>query len=473
MQINVDIPKKAFNDAFFYLLDKEERYLVLYGGAGSGKSFFIVERYVYKLLTRKRMNLMVVRNTGKSNRDSTFALFNQVINKWGLNQLFKINKGDMRITCVNGNEVIFQGLDDVEKLKSVTFKNGELTDVWAEEASEILESDFNQLDVRLRGIGTKKQIVISFNPIDINHWLKKRFCDVKSPDIIVHHSTYKDNQFLDEDYKKLLESYKTTDPYYYEVYCLGNWGVLGKTIFDARAVSERLKHIPQPIKTGYFAYDYDELRITNIRWVDDPFGYIDIFYNVDKAIDYCIGGDTAGEGSDYFVGQVLSREGKQIARLRHQMDADLYTKQMYCLGMYYNQALLAIEVNFDSFPVRELERLGYWNMYIREQEDTYTGQIKKAHGFRTDKFTRPRIISQLVEIVREHTYQIDDKLTLEEMLTFVRNEKGRAEAQQGAHDDMIMALAIAYDAIKQIPVRRTNTEKQQSSKRNYFNYRGR
>ena len=472
MQINIDIPKKAFNDAFFYLLDKTERYLVLYGGAGSGKSFFIVERYVYKLLTSKKMNLMVVRNTGKSNRDSTFALFNQVINKWGLNQLFKINKGDMRITCVNGNEVIFQGLDDVEKLKSVTFKNGELTDVWAEEASEILESDFNQLDVRLRGIGTKKQIVISFNPIDINHWLKKKFCDVKSPDIIVHHSTYNDNQFLDEDYKKLLESYKTTDPYYYEVYCLGNWGVLGKTIFDARAVSERLKHIPQPIKTGYFAYDYDELQITNIRWVDDPFGYIDIFHDVDRMTDYCIGGDTAGEGSDYFVGQVLSREGKQIARLRHQMDADLYTKQMYCLGMYYNQALLAIEVNFDSFPVRELERLKYWNMYIREQEDTYTGQIKKAHGFRTDKFTRPRIISQLVEIVREHTYQIDDKLTLEEMLTFVRNEKGRAEAQQGAHDDMIMALAIAYDAIKQIPVRREREEKQ-SSKRAYFNYRGR
>lgn len=448
---NISIPKKAFNDSFYYLLDRTERYIVLYGGAGSGKSFFIGERYVYKLLTSKKMNLMVVRNTGKSNRDSTFALFNQVINKWGLNQLFKINKGDMRITCINGNEVIFQGLDDVEKLKSVTFKHGELTDVWCEEASEILEQDFNQLDVRLRGIGTKKQIVISFNPIDINHWLKKRFCDVKNPEILVHHSTYKDNQFLDEDYKRLLESYKETDPYYYNVYCLGNWGVLGKTIFDARAVSERIHHLTQAIKTGYFYYDYDGMKITNIKWINDENGYISIYKDIDKSLKYCIGGDTAGDGSDYFVGQVLSNKGEQVAVLRHQMDADQYAKQMYCLGKYYQDALLAIEVNFDSFPIRELERLNYWNMYIREQNDTFTGAIKKAHGFRTDMFTRPRIISQLVEIVRESTYLFNDKSTLEEMLTFVRNEKGRAEAQQGAHDDLIMALAIAYDAIKQIP----------------------
>lgn len=469
---NIDIPKRAFNDSFFYLLDRDERYIILYGGAGSGKSFFIVERYVYKILTSKKMNLMVARNTGKSNRDSTFALFNQVISKWNMSQLFQINRGDMRITCINGNEIIFQGLDDVEKLKSVTFKNGELTDVWVEEASEIQEKDFNQLDVRLRGIGTKKQIVISFNPIDINHWLKKRFVDNKSENIIVHHSTYKDNKFLDEDYKRLLESYKTTDPYYYDVYCLGNWGVLGRTIFDARAVKERLNSIAKPIKTGYFTYDYDELRITNIKWKDDPFGYIEIYNDVDKTTDYVIGGDTAGEGSDYFVGQVLSREGKQVARLRHQMDADLYTKQMYCLGSYFNNALLAIEVNFDSFPIRELERLKYWNMYIREQEDTYTGAIKKAHGFRTDKFTRPRIISQLVEIVRENTYLFNDKLTLEEMLTFVRNEKGRAEAQQGAHDDLIMAVAIAFDALKQLPAVKKKQKVRHDEELDFINYGG-
>ena len=115
------------------------------------------------MLNDKMCNLLVVRKTGKSNRDSTFALFKQIISKWNLTEYFKINESDLRIKClVNNNEIVFAGLDDVEKLKSITFSKGELINIWIEEASEILESDFNQLDVRLRGKGTKKQIVISF-----------------------------------------------------------------------------------------------------------------------------------------------------------------------------------------------------------------------------------------------------------------------------------------------------------------------
>lgn len=270
-EIEISISKKVFNKVYIPYLDNADRYLIFYGGAGSGKSFFVVERYIYKILNSKLMNLLTVRATGKSNRDSTFALFKQVINKWHLGMHFKINESDLRIKCLlNGNEIIFSGLDDVEKLKSVTFSKGELTDIWIEEASEILESDFNQLDVRLRGKGTKKQIVISFNPIDINHWLKKKFFDIPRDNLTIVHTTYKDNKFLDDDYKKLLESYKDTDEYYYNVYCLGQWGVLGKTVFDSRAVSRRLQEITKPIKVGYFEYKYDDTmpagkKITDIR----------------------------------------------------------------------------------------------------------------------------------------------------------------------------------------------------------------
>lgn len=461
--LNITISKKVFNKGFLHLLDCIKRYLVLYGGAGSGKSFFIVERYLYKLLQAKRFNLLVIRATGKSNRDSTFALFKQVINKWKLSKYFKINESDLRIKCLlNGHEIIFSGLDDVEKLKSVTFSKGELTDIWIEEASEILEADFNQLDVRLRGKGTKKQIVISFNPIDINHWLKKRFFDRQDDNIEIYHSTYKDNEFLDDDYKRLLESYKDTDEYYYNVYCLGQWGVLGKTVFDARAINRRLQEIPKPLKTGYFTYDYDGLKINNIKWVNDKNGYIKIYEvpNSPEITNYCIGGDTSGEGSDYFTAHVINaKNGKQVATLRHQFDADQYAKQMYCLGMYYSHkdkmgklktALIGIESNFDSFPIRELERLGYSNQYRREEEDTYTGKLQKRFGFRTDRNSRPRVISNLIEIVREHTNYLNDKETLEEMLTFVRNEKGRPEAQEGAHDDLVMGLAIAYEIQGQV-----------------------
>ena len=443
--INIQISKKVFNDAYLPLLHNKARYLVIYGGAGSGKSYFIAERYIHKLLDNKKFNLLVVRAVGNTNRDSTFALFKQIISRWGLYKHFKVNESELRIKCLlNGNEIIFKGLDDTEKLKSVTFAKGELTDVWMEEASEALEEDFNQLDLRLRGIGTDKQITISFNPIDINHWLKKRFFDKKSDDVFILHTTYKDNKFLDDKYKEVLESYKETDPYYYDVYCLGQWGVLGKTVFDARKINERLSQITRPLKIGYFIYQYDGLKISEIKWVNDPNGYIKL-YELPNIYKYTIGGDTAGEGSDYFTGQVIRADtGTQVATLKHQMDEDLYAKQMYCLGAFYKWALLAPEVNFSTYPTKELERLGYPNLYVRQREDTYTGTLQKSFGFKTTSLTRPLIISELIKLVREETQLFNDKETLEEMLTFVRNEKGRPEAQQGTHDDLIMALAIAH-----------------------------
>lgn len=226
--INVKISKKVFNDKYLPYLDNEDRYLLFYGGGSSGKSYFIVQRWVYKILSRK-MNLLVVRQTGNTNRNSTFALFKQVINQWNLSQQFKINESDLRIKCVNGNEVIFSGLDDTEKLKSVTFESGELTDIWVEEATETLEEDINQLKVRLRGGKSKKQIVLSFNPVNINHWIKRHFID--SGLATVCHSTYKDNKFLTEADKETLESFKDTDIYYYNVYCLGQWRSIRKDIF--------------------------------------------------------------------------------------------------------------------------------------------------------------------------------------------------------------------------------------------------
>ena len=451
---NIRIPKKVFNSSFYPYLNDTHRYLIFYGGAGSGKSYTIAQFLVYYLLTRKRFNLLVIRNTGKSNRDSTFALLKQIIIKWKLYKIFKINESDLRIKCLlNSNEVIFAGLDDVEKLKSITFSKGELTTIWIEEASEIQESDFNQLDVRLRGKGTNKQIILSFNPIDVNHWLKKRFFDKQDDNVCIFHSTYKDNDYIDEEYKKLLESYKDTDEYYYNVYCLGQWGVLGQTVFDAKKINERLQHLDKPLKTGYFIYDYDGTKISNIKWVNDKDGYINIYQAPDspKVTKYAIGGDTAGEGSDYFTAHVIDAEsGTQVAVLKHQFDADLYTKQMYCLGKYYKNALIGIESNFDSYPIMELQRLGYYNQYVREKIDEYTGKTEKKFGFKTTSITRPTIISRLIEIVREHTELLNDRNTLEELLTIIRNEKGRIEAPVGGHDDQMMGLAIAYQIREQV-----------------------
>ncbi len=227
----------------------------------------------------------------------------------------------------------------------------------------------------------------------------------------------------------------------------------GENVFDTEKLLSRLQTIQKPIKTGYFLYDYDGLRITNIRWQNDTNGYIKIYQvpNVPKMTKYAIGGDTAGEGSDYFTGHVIdARTGEQVATLKQQFDPDQYTKQMYCLGKYYKDALIGIEANFDSFPIMELQRLGYNNQYVREAVDTYTGKTEKRFGFKTTVLTRPTIISKLIQIVREETDSINDKDTLEELLTIIRNEKGRIEAPEGGHDDQMMGLAIAHHIREQV-----------------------
>ena len=452
MNVNIRINKSVFNPVYLPYLDNKDRYLVFYGGGSSGKSYFIGQRYIYKLIHPVKTNLLVVRQTGDTNRRSTFPLLKQVISNWNLSEHFKINESDMRIVCkLTGNEVAFAGLDDVEKIKSITFANGELTDIWVEEATECQEADINQLKVRLRGGKSKKQMVLSFNPINIQHWIKKHFID--SGLATVCFSTYKDNKFLTEDDRKALEDLRYTDEYTYEVYCLGKWGVLGKTVFDARAIQSRLETIPRPLKTGYFIYDYDGLKITNIKWVNDKDGYIKLYQvpGVPEITEYCIGGDTAGEGSDFFTGHVLNaKTGEQVAVLQHQFDADQYTRQMYCLGKYYKDALIGIEANFDSYPIMELQRLGYPKQFTRTAQDTYTGKTEKRFGFKTTSLTRPTIISKLIEIVREHCETIYDKATLEELLTIIRNEKGRIEAPQGGHDDMMMGLAIAHHIREQV-----------------------
>lgn len=270
----------------------------------------------------------------------------------------------------------------------------------------------------------------------------------------------RDEKHLDTEqlywYFKKYEGYLDKDLIKQEYPCTPREAFLlsGKNVFNTTILLNRLEHIEPPLKTGYFRYDYDGLKISKIEWVNDKVnGYINIYKlpNVPVFTSYAIGGDTAGDGSDSFVGQVLdAKTGDQVAVLKHQFDADQYTKQMYCLGAYYKWALLGIEVNFDTFPIMELQRLGYPNQYVREAVDTYTGKLEKRFGFKTTSLTRPTIISRLQEVVREHSDTLNDKETIEELLTIIKNEKGKAEAPEGSHDDMMMALAIAHQIKDQV-----------------------
>lgn len=235
----------------------------------------------------------------------------------------------------------------------------------------------------------------------------------------------------------------------------------GKTVFDVEKLIKRLKELEQAIKEGYkvpikqgqFVYDYDGKKITNIKWLNSRNGFIKLYQlpNTPEVTQYVVGGDTAGEGSDYFIGQVINaKNGNQVAVLRKQFDADEYVRQMYCLGKYYKNALLAIESNFDTFPNRELDRLGYKNLYIREKIDTITKKVEQKYGFLTTSQTRPAIISKLIEFVKMHPDYINDIDTIKELMRIIKNELGRIEAPEGGHDDLMMAYAIALEAINQV-----------------------
>lgn len=219
----------------------------------------------------------------------------------------------------------------------------------------------------------------------------------------------------------------------------------GNCVFDKEKIITRLQKLHEPIKQGSFLFDYDGLTIGNIRWQDDPRGVIKIYKDKEDDKPYVLGGDTAGDGSDNFIGEVLDNTtGEQVAELSHQTDEDLYARQMYCLGMYYNTALIGIEVNFSTFPEKELERLEYPKLFQRQIEDTQTHKFQLKGGFKTTSITRPIIIAGLVEVVRDSIDTINSEELLRECLSFIRNDKGRAEAEQGKHDDRVMAMAIAH-----------------------------
>lgn len=428
------------NKTFLPLFFDEHRYLVLKGGGGSGKSIFAARKVIERAEAEVH-RFLVCRKVAKTLRESCWRNILFQLDKYYPGS-YKANVSNMTITLTNGSQILFAGLDDVEKLKSIEA----IDSIWIEEASELLEADFNQLDIRLRGESPYyQQIILSFNPVSVTHWLKARFFNRKDPRCRTHESTYKDNRFLPEKDWQTLESFKETDRYYYEVYCLGMWGTTGMTVFDGEAVTNRLLEDIKPVAIGVMEYDDDGLTITNVRFREDKNGPICVYKRPEPGVPYVFGCDTAGDGSDSNVAQGLdNRTGEQVCVLRQQYDEDLFAKQVYALGIWYNTALIGIETNWSTYPVRTLERLGYPKQYVRERMDTYTHQIKKAYGFETNSKTRPVIIAELVKAVREDITLVSHDETLREMLTFIRNENFRPEAEEGAHDDCVMALAIAH-----------------------------
>ena len=210
----------------------------------------------------------------------------------------------------------------------------------------------------------------------------------------------------------------------------------GTGVFDNEQIVLRLERLPEPAGRGEF---------TDSEWTESETGAITLYELPEEGVPYVLGGDTAGEGSDYFTAIVIDNvSGRIAAKLRQKYSEPEYVRQIYALGSFYNDALVAIETNFSTYPVMKLQEMEYPNQYSREREDTYTRQMKKSYGFRTDRQSRPRAIANLVEVFSSHPEWFTDRELLEEMLTFCYNEDHRPEALAGKHDDLVMGAAITY-----------------------------
>lgn len=245
----------------------------------------------------------------------------------------------------------------------------------------------------------------------------------------------------------------------------------GDCYFDAEAIQARLRELEgyRPSRRGRFEFDTvfsaerEFIALQNIRWVDAEDGPITIHKPPEKGVPYVLGGDTAGEGSDWFSGFVLDNSSAELCAELHQQQSEAdYTRQLYCLGRYYNDALLGPEVNFSTYPINTLQALGYPRLYVRVSVDSYTHEARRSFGWRTDSVSRPLMLAAFKDFAATFPEKLCSTALLREMLVFIRNEAGRPEAQAGQHDDLVMGYAITLQLRGQQEYKREKPESEKT-----------
>lgn len=213
------------------------RYLVCKGSRASKKSKTSALRFIYNMMKYKEANLLVVRKTFRTLKDSCFSDLKWAANRLCVSDLWEFRQSPLEAEYKpTGQKILFRGLDDPLKVTSITVDNGVLCWGWLEEGYEILkESDFDTIDESIRGYcppGLFKQWTITFNPWNQNHWLKKRFFDNPDKETLALTTNYQCNEWLDDSDRRLFERMKQNNPRRYRVAGLGDWGIVDGLVYE-------------------------------------------------------------------------------------------------------------------------------------------------------------------------------------------------------------------------------------------------
>jgi len=247
---------KDINDKFRSLLLDRHRILILYGGAGAGKSYFAGQKILSYVIRYSNKKILVLRKTFPALRLTCLELLESLFSKYNIP--YNLNRSDFILYTINKNKIIFKSLDDPDKLKSLS----DVDLIWVEEPTELTRYEFDMVLLRLRGANLSqdeyRQIILTFNPISKTHWIYEKFFTVDDDNVYKRKFTYKDNKFIDNEYRQMLESLKEQNQYLYNVYCLGEWGIPKGAVYDNYVVE---------------AFDYD------VNWYDDIIAGVDFGYN--------------------------------------------------------------------------------------------------------------------------------------------------------------------------------------------------
>jgi len=347
------------------------RYRVCKGSRASKKSKTTALFFIYSMMKYPGANLLVIRKVYRTLKDSCFTDLKWAINRLQVNEYWDVKESPLEITYnPTGQKILFRGMDDPLKVTSITVETGNLCWAWIEEAYEInKEQDFNMLDESIRGKIEEplyKQITLTFNPWNEQHWIKKRFFDTEDENIMAKTTNYMCNEWLDESDKKLFEDMKKNNPRRYQVAGLGEWGITDGLVYE-----------------NWRELEFDWREILNKRQKAKAVFGLDFGYTNDPAAFFC---------------GILDQEQKEI----YVFD-EIYQKGMQNTTIYSNIEKLGFKKEIivaDSSEPKSIEHLRGLGLYrikpSKKGKDSINAGIQFIQDFKI--FIHPRCVNFITEI---------------------------------------------------------------------------